>query len=211
MSVQQDQERKATSFDGLDAQQVRVINEFKADLSAGETTVDDVFNHDPAETLARDEVAELVAVQREIVGNIDGQTDAASAVTLEGEVSLDSASNILDTGDELTLRNDIGGTTGWDNRSGETIDNSIIETWSAVVSNPFSSSGDSLGGGGTTFHERDMLSYRGMFGEGPTFDRHDEFHYHYHIDTAGAASSAIGQIAENRIYYWDIYENPRMR
>lgn len=197
---------RSTEYDDLDVQTVQVEAELQTDLGTGQTIVENFHSIEPLGGLARDEIAELVTLNRVITARPQGSPSDDRTATAEWETSFDSSAHFINEGTEEISEQDVEGITGLDRRTADGVDVDVLLNDIVTVVGPWEDETNGTGGAAGTARDRTVIPYRDWYGEGPTTDRHDEIFYHLFLDMFGAQNVNINLVDQ---YVWDVRTDPR--
>lgn len=198
---------QSTEYDDYDVQTVVVEMQPQQDIGAGSTVHDNVFSFEPLGGLARDEIAELVALTESTSTHprVTDVEDPAETHT-RWEVSFDSRSQLVDGSQSNVERlEDLDGVLGADVLVGQKVDVDILRRFSLGACSSHSDDTAGEGGPGAASNDFEIIPYRQVYGSGPTVDRHDEIYYHVRQRTNGSGAAQIGV---EHTYVWDVKQQP---
>lgn len=193
----------SAEYDDFEIQHEVVINRYRTDMAGGNTQFEPLHSFEPVNGLARDEVAELVALSIQQYST-SGETSANDRVQEEWELSYDSNAHLQQ--EDTNETEDFEGLTGFDVNTLNILDIDVLWHWYRGVQSQIISGSDSAGAGPMSQDMVEWVPYRPWFGVGPTADRHDELFLHFRVqnDTIDTPLRTETRL----VLVWDVFDAP---
>lgn len=193
---------RGDSWEGFDKQSLRMVYEISSTAATGPNVAEDWFVTEPSGGLRRNQLAELVALLVKVSGRVFTQSNPLFHGHVVRELTTRADSQYLETEDRQRETDVVSGINRetWE----EEEDPDLIDL---VTVN--SEHRQDASNGLAAFDAAGPLEYavpfRGMFGQGPVYDRHTDLHWHILFNIA-AGSSAGATINEEVTLVWDVFE-----
>lgn len=193
------------NYEDLEVQHEVILNRYRSDLSGGNTQFEPLHSFEPLNGLARDEVAELVAIYITQDSRPSFTQGSENTLQEEWELSFDSDAHLQQEDTDET--EDFEGLTGFDLNVLNLLDIDVLWQNYRTFQAQILSGSDSAGAGGAkSSRTADYIPYRAWFGQGPITDRHDELFVHFRIQNQ--AFDAFGRTETRMTLWWDVFDAP---